>query len=1122
MKRISILTVCIFILFPMLLSAQKIASFEYFFDKDPGLGKGTIVKLGAKNIDSSFKLNTSNLSIGLHVVYVRAIDSANKYSLTNYSSFILNSGMDSVLNLTRIEYFFDKDPGLGKATPFTISNSNPFIGNYNINAADNGKETTKLYIRAQDSYGRWSMIYDTTINLCTLLKTKANFNFVRYASNYSLIDSSSNNSKHIQKWYVDDKLFDTIANPIKLLSYGNHTIKLVSGFGCRADSISKNILTKIESYYPKNITAGGYFNLTVYGGGLDSNTVINILDSTGNKIPIIYKTNSKDNMYFKVQFDLHNVSIKSINNFDIVISNSISKFDTTIKKGLLVNPKPTDTTLLDPKYSIELNQPKEVSPNTWYNGNVVIHNIGLIGGKYIPVTLCFPVEFQDVQILNPISSFDSVTHLTPLPNNFNKYDGIKNINGINYKVFYLYIPDLGPNETFIFNFKVLTPTDLNSIETFKYLTFVGKRSIGSIDKDFYDCTCQVLSAALSISAVVFPPAAVPLAVTASIVAISQNIGDYQIDKNENNKNAEANFLKGVALNATSLLFTAAGTTVVTTSEVASQVNNQVYNIVSGLGSQADNLMIPSTPCVDWFYANKRSKIQGWRGSHDPNQLISTYSSDSLKHYISKNDFQNFTIEFENDKSATKSARSVVLIDTLNKSKYDLNSFKLSNFKIGDSVFMINDFRNEYTTTVNYKNNYIRFNSKLDTVTGILSTSYFALDSITKDYIPDTSMTGFLPPNTNGKDGIGQLSFIIKPNQNVVNQDTITNKALIYFDNNTPIYTNTFKHTIDNSLPIGNIVSYKILTDTTIKISVSKNDKESGVNYYDLMYSKNNSTFRTYQKFNSSDTLSIKLQKDSLYKFYVNVYDNVGNALTKSTAEITVPMFNINPINGDSILCVNNTSIYKVSSTGGKWFVSDSSFAKVDSTGKLTGLKAGNVTLFYSLSSFGVSDTVAKQIKISQVNQPIITRDTSNYLNSNNPFGNVWYKDGSVITDTAQKFKPTAPGSYTLKTNQNGCVSAFSNAYYYLVTDIVNLENGEYIKLAPNPFQGNLYVDFSVHGYQSLIIEVYELATGIKVVQKNNVYSGTSMQFNGLNPGTYIIRVLTSDLKINHQFKMVKL
>jgi hypothetical protein len=157
--------------------------------------------------------------------------------------------------------------------------------------------------------------------------------------------------------------------------------------------------------------------------------------------------------------------------------------------------------------------------------------------------------------------------------------------------------------------------------------------------------------------------------------------------------------------------------------------------------------------------------------------------------------------------------------------------------------------------------------------------------------------------------------------------------------------------------------------------------------------------------------------------------------------------------------------------------------------------------------------------------PAITRDTANYLISNASIGNVWYKDGAATNDTTQKIKlsdPAKVGSYTVKTTQNGCVSALSSPYYFLVTDIINLSKDEFIKLAPNPFINQLNFDFIVKGYQKLNIEVYDVATGSKVATQQNITAGTKIQLGQLARGTYIVRVTSNDNKIAQQFKMVKL
>ena len=127
-----------------------------------------------------------------------------------------------------------------------------------------------------------------------------------------------------------------------------------------------------------------------------------------------------------------------------------------------------------------------------------------------------------------------------------------------------------------------------------------------------------------------------------------------------------------------------------------------------------------------------------------------------------------------------------------------------------------------------------------------------------------------------------------------------------------------------------------------------------------------------------------------------------------------------------------------------------------------------------------------------------------------------------MTDTAQKIKPTTPGSFTLKVTQNGCISAASNAYYYIVTDVINLSSDEFIKLTPNPFMNQLNFDFVVKGYQRLNLEVFDMASGTKVASKQNQTAGVPIYLGQLSAGTYVLKVTSNDNKIAYQFKMVKL
>ena len=205
----------------------------------------------------------------------------------------------------------------------------------------------------------------------------------------------------------------------------------------------------------------------------------------------------------------------------------------------------------------------------------------------------------------------------------------------------------------------------------------------------------------------------------------------------------------------------------------------------------------------------------------------------------------------------------------------------------------------------------------------------------------------------------------------------------------------------------------------------------------------------------------------------------------------------------------------------KWFYGSNSDISNTSSKIFSETTKLFVTRTDSIGCISISDTLDIK-KINIPSTPNISRDTSNSLISNASIGNVWYKDGTALSDTTQKIKPSAVGSYTVKTTQNGCVSALSTPYYFLVTDVVNLSTNEFIKLTPNPFVNQLNFDFVVKGYQRLNLEIFDMATGTKVESKQNQTQGMPIYLGQLSAGTYVIKVTSNDNKIFYQFKMVKL
>ncbi len=266
-------------------------------------------------------------------------------------------------------------------------------------------------------------------------------------------------------------------------------------------------------------------------------------------------------------------------------------------------------------------------------------------------------------------------------------------------------------------------------------------------------------------------------------------------------------------------------------------------------------------------------------------------------------------------------------------------------------------------------------------------------------------------------------------------------------------------------------------------------------------------------------------------YYIKAVDTLGCSVAKSIA-VSVAAQPAVPVISAASICQNSSTValgYTAPSKVVKlvWYGTNATGGTASTATPTFNTSAAGTLSYY----VGQADTVAgcysDRVKLDITVKPLpttptISRDTAGYLVASASKAVVWYKDGVAVDSTNLKIKPGAAASYTIKTTENGCTSANSVAYYYLVTDIINLSATEYIKLAPNPFVNFINFDYVVQGYQKLNIDVYELSSGNRVATRQNVYAGSRLSFAELSSGVYIFKVSSADGKISYQFKMVKL
>ncbi|MFT3747318.1 MAG: T9SS type A sorting domain-containing protein [Agriterribacter sp.] len=144
-------------------SQPNITRVEYFIDADPGYGNGTAITIPASNniADQTFSINPAILNPGVHIVSLRAVDADGKWSY-DYRWLIIKpytnlEGPGSLVNITRVEYYIDTDPGYGNGTAIAISPGTNLVNQaFNINPTSLSHGVHIVGLRARDANGNWS------------------------------------------------------------------------------------------------------------------------------------------------------------------------------------------------------------------------------------------------------------------------------------------------------------------------------------------------------------------------------------------------------------------------------------------------------------------------------------------------------------------------------------------------------------------------------------------------------------------------------------------------------------------------------------------------------------------------------------------------------------------------------------------------------------------------------------------------------------------------------------------------------------------------------------------------------------------------------------------------------
>lgn len=292
-------------------------------------------------------------------------------------------------------------------------------------------------------------------------------------------------------------------------------------------------------------------------------------------------------------------------------------------------------------------------------------------------------------------------------------------------------------------------------------------------------------------------------------------------------------------------------------------------------------------------------------SYDPNEKTGPSKFQNLNA-----DF-NYIISFENKSTATAPAQIVTIIDTLDKTKFDLNSFSFGLFGFGDTIGQIN-YQKQKSFSQNIdlrpaKNMIVKIEGRIDTIAGIAYWKYFSLDPATME-ITEDPLDGFLPPaDSLSNRGEGFVTYSIKPISSLTSGTTIQNRATIIFDNNAPIITNNHLNIVDKIPPVSYVKPLRSTQpDSNFVVKWTGKDSISGIKKWDIYVSDNLTRYR-YWKIQTSDTFAIYPgHPGHQYRFISIATDSANNVESyKDSAEaITFVSLSI----ADSICVGDNARI----------------------------------------------------------------------------------------------------------------------------------------------------------------------------------------------------------------------
>jgi len=226
--------------------------------------------------------------------------------------------------------------------------------------------------------------------------------------------------------------------------------------------------------------------------------------------------------------------------------------------------------------------------------------------------------------------------------------------------------------------------------------------------------------------------------------------------------------------------------------------------------------------------------------------------------------------------------------------------------------------------------------------------------------------------------------------------------------------------------------------------------------------------------------------------------------------------------GASTFCKGGSVLLSSTAAASNQWYKDGNAINGDTANSLQANASGTYTVQVTANGITTSSVSGISVTVLTVPTPVITRNENNSLVSSDTTGNQWYFNGNIITAaTDRTFQPSQSGSYTVRNTLNGCMSDFSIPYNFELTGMINLGNGQYINLYPNPAGEALNMNWNINGMPLLNIEIKDVQ-GRQLQTNQGLQNGGVIDLSGIAKGIYFIRIYSNNqFKINKTVRILK-